>query len=89
MCKRTGTLFHIVEEIFDKFNGKEEKIMYEKFERLLEKSHKTAYRVAKDTGISSKTLYAWKDGEYTPKIDKIKKLAEYFGVDVSYFYEGG
>lgn len=59
--------------------------MYEKFVALLEEHHKTAYEVAKETGISTATLTAWKQGKYTPKLDKIIKIAEYFGVDLNYF----
>lgn len=61
--------------------------MYEKFADLLVKTNKTAYQVAKDTGVSTATLSSWKKGEYTPKVDKLKVLADYFGVDINYFIE--
>lgn len=61
--------------------------MYEKFADLLVKTNKTAYQVAKDTGVSTATLSSWKKGEYTPKVDKLKVLADYFGVDINYFLE--
>ena len=61
--------------------------MYEKFEELLSKTNKTAYQVSKDTGISTATLSSWKAGEYTPKVDKLMILADYFGVDIKYFLE--
>ena len=61
--------------------------MYEKFQVLLEKSNKTAYGVAKDTGISTSTFSNWKNGRYTPKTDKLKILADYFGVSIEYFLE--
>ena len=61
--------------------------MYEKFSDLLAKTNKTAYRVAKDTGVSTATLSSWKKGRYTPKVDKLKVLADYFGVDINYFIE--
>lgn len=63
--------------------------MYERFEALLEKNHKSAYRVAQDTGIRTSTFTSWKQGVYTPKIDKLQKIADYFGVDVSYFLKEG
>lgn len=63
--------------------------MYEKFAGLLEKENKTAYRVAKDTGINESTLSQWKNGRSEPKIDKIKKLADYFGVAIDYFVKDG
>ena len=61
--------------------------MYKKFEALLAKNNITAYRVASDTGIATATLTAWKNGTYTPKIDKIMLIARYFGVPIEYFLE--
>ncbi|MNO32471.1 HTH-type transcriptional regulator Xre [compost metagenome] len=59
--------------------------MYEKFRSLLTLSGKTPYQVSKDTGISTATLTNWKQGNYKPKTDKLKILADYFGVTVDYF----
>lgn len=59
--------------------------MYEKFRQLLTKNNVTAYRVAKDIGISSVVFTEWKKGKSNPKIDKLKKIADYFGVTVEYF----
>ena len=61
--------------------------MYKVFEELLEKTNKTAYRVAADTGISTATLSEWKAGNYEPKIDKIMVLADYFDVPVTAFLD--
>ena len=60
-------------------------MVYEKFLALLEQTGKTPYQVAKDTGVSTATLTSWKQGKYTPKLDKIKTLADYFGVSVEHF----
>ena len=62
--------------------------MYERFEELLRKNSVTAYRVAKETGINTATLTAWKQGKYTPKIDKLIKIADFLGVSVDYFLKG-
>ena len=61
--------------------------MYKKFERLLSETNKTIYRVSADTGIATATLYDWRDGKTTPKVDKLKILADYFGVSIEYFLE--
>ncbi len=61
--------------------------MYEKFEALLKKNGVTAYQVSKDTGISTATLSSWKVGKYTPKADKMKKLADYFKVSIEELLE--
>lgn len=58
--------------------------MYEIFEQLLQKNGVTAYKVAKETGISTATLTDWKKGRSTPKHDKLKKIADYFGVTLEY-----
>ena len=54
--------------------------MYETFEKLLEESKVTAYQVCKETGIPRSTISDWKAGRYTPKVDKMQKLADYFNV---------
>lgn len=59
--------------------------MYEKFEELLKKNNVTAYRVAKETGVTTATLTSWKQGKYTPKREKLQKIADYFGVGIEYF----
>lgn len=61
--------------------------MYEKFEKLLKANNVTAYQVAKATDVSTATLSEWKKGTYTPKVDKLKKIADFFGVSVTEFLE--
>ncbi|MEY8536678.1 helix-turn-helix transcriptional regulator [Blautia pseudococcoides] len=61
--------------------------MYKKFVILLVKHNKTAYQVSKDTGIAQSVLSNWKTGRSKPKIDKLKILADYFGVPIEYFLE--
>lgn len=58
--------------------------MYKIFEQLLKEHKVTAYRVAKETGITTATLTSWKQGKYTPKQEKLQKIADYFGVTVDY-----
>ena len=59
--------------------------MYENFEKLLVKNNKTAYQVSKDTKIAQSTFSDWKSGRSNPKVDKLKILADYFGVSIEYF----
>ena len=61
--------------------------MYEKFVELLEKTNKTAYQVSKDTGITKSTFSDWKRGRSKPKVEKLKILADYFGVSIEHFLE--
>ena len=55
---------------------------YDTFEKLCTAKGVTPYRVAKETGVSTSTLSSWKTGRYTPKQEKLQKIAEYFGVTV-------
>lgn len=59
--------------------------MYENFSKLLQKHGVTAYKVSKETGVSQSTLSDWKRGISTPKPDKLQKIADYFGVPLTYF----
>lgn len=61
--------------------------MYEKFEKLLIERNLTAYRVAKDTGLAPTVFSDWKTGKSKPKVDKLKILADYFGVSIEYFLD--
>ncbi len=60
--------------------------MYKKFAELLDKTHKTAYQVSKDTGIAQSLLSDWKLGKIKMLgAGKLKILADYFGVSIEYF----
>ena len=62
-------------------------VSYKKYEELLSKNNITSYKVAKDTKLYSALFSEWKVGKSCPKIDKIKILADYFGVSIEYFLE--
>lgn len=62
--------------------------MYEIFELLLKKHGVTTYQVAKATGISTASFTGWKQGKWNFKSDKLKKIADYFGVTVDYLMTG-
>lgn len=53
---------------------------YQRFEAMVRSSGTTVYRVAKETGISNSTFTDWKNGRSTPKADKLRLIADYFGV---------
>lgn len=61
--------------------------MYEIYQRMRDSRGETDYQVAKDTGVTSASLTNWKKGRYTPKIDKLQKIAKHFGVPVTVFLE--
>lgn len=61
--------------------------MYGKYVKLRDQKEVTDYRVSEDTGITKSTFSDWKSGRSKPKIDKLKILADYFGVPIEYFLE--
>ena len=58
---------------------------YERFAELCKERHVTPADVSRGTGIATATLTSWKKGRYTPKQDKLQKIADYFGVPITYF----
>lgn len=62
---------------------------YKIFDQLLKINKTTVYRVSKDTGIAASTLSDWKNGRSTPKTEKIKLIADYFGVSLEYMLGKG
>ena len=59
-------------------------MQYQIFENLLKRHETTVYRVSKATGISATTFTDWKNGRSVPKADKLKRVADYFGVSLEY-----
>ena len=53
---------------------------YTKFDELLRAHGTSVYRVSKATGISASTFTDWKNGRSVPKADKMKRIADFFGV---------
>jgi repressor LexA len=62
---------------------------YAVLEQLLKTNGLTVYRLAKETGISPTTFSEWKSGRSIPKADKMKRIADYFGVSMSYMMGDG
>lgn len=59
--------------------------MYELYQKLKDENNVRDAQVVQATGITQSTLSDWKAGRYTPKIDKLIKIANFFGVPVDYF----
>lgn len=53
---------------------------YENFLELCEERGVKPGTVSRATGVSTSTLTAWKQGKYTPKQNKLQKIADYFDV---------
>ena len=59
--------------------------MYEVFEQLLQKYGISAYKVAKEAGVTQTALSNWKNGRNTPSAPTLQKIA---GVTVDYLMTG-
>ena len=56
--------------------------MYERFQEILDEKGMKPSDVAKATGVSTSTLSAWKKGQYSPKQEKLKLIADYLDIDL-------
>lgn len=70
-----------------KFRNGVKYLMYENYAKIRDKKGVTDYRVSVDTGIPKSTFSEWKSGRSKPKAEKLKTLADYFGVSIEYFLE--
>lgn len=62
--------------------------MWEVFEKLRLERGVSAYQVCKECGLQQSQISNWKAGRYSPKIDKLKRIADYFGVTLDYLMTG-
>lgn len=58
---------------------------YERYAEIRDSRGLTDYQVSKETGVSTATLSEWKSGKYKPKVDKLLKIADLFGISVEQF----
>ncbi len=61
--------------------------MYKKYITLRDEKGVTDYAVSKGTGIAASVFSEWKKGRSSPKIDKLQKIATFFGVSITYFLD--
>lgn len=59
--------------------------MYTKYVELRDSANVRDFEVAKATGIPSSTFSDWKKGKSKPKLEKLVKIAKFFGVSVEVF----
>lgn len=57
-------------------------VKVQKIKKLMDEKGITAYRMASDLGFPQSTVSEWLSGAYTPKADKLLKIAKYLGVPV-------
>ena len=61
--------------------------MYQKYAELIKQKGIRTSDVCRATGISASTFTDWKTGKSKPEIDKIQKIADFFGVAITEFLE--
>ena len=61
--------------------------MYSIFEQLCKVKMAEA-NLPTETGLTTATISNWKAGRYTPKQEKMQKIADYFGVSLEYLMTG-
>ncbi len=55
---------------------------YNRFHELLDIHGTNVYKVSKATGIPASTFTDWKNGRSVPKVDKMMRIADFFGVSL-------
>ena len=68
----------------DKGNRKKS---FKKLELLVNSRNIPFYKLADELGLARSTFSDWKSGKSMPKTDKLIKISNYFGVEISYFIE--
>ena len=62
------------------------RMIYEKIAELCAEKGISIYKLEKDLGFSGCSICKWKKS--TPTVDKLKNVADYFGVSIEYFING-
>ena len=62
--------------------------MFNKIEELLKSHNMTLNKLSKTVGLPYMTLKNWKLRGSSPRLENVKKIADYFEVPVEYFFWG-
>lgn len=68
-------------------NKKKRQASFKKLDTLIKARNVSFYKLSEELGMARSTFSDWKSGKSMPKADKLIKIANYFGVEVSYFIE--
>ena len=61
---------------------------YERYDQIRSKFGFTNADVSRGTGVADTTISSWKKGTYTPKTDKLQKIADFLGTTVDFLLTG-
>ena len=76
-------LLNIKLEFYLQKGGKD--VILQRVESLCKEKGISISRLEKDCGIGNATIKRW--DESAPRIDTLKKVADYFGISIEYFLE--
>lgn len=77
----------IVKKGDGELNKKKRQASFKKLDTLIKARDVSFYKLSEELGMARSTFSDWKSGKSMPKTDKLIKIANYFGVEVSYFIE--
>lgn len=77
----------IVKKGDGKLNKKKRQASFKKLDTLIKARNVSFYKLSEELGMARSAFSDWKSGKSMPKTDKLIKIANYFGVEVSYFIE--
>lgn len=60
---------------------------FNKLDAMAKSRDVSFYKISEDLGLPRNLFSDWKSGKSMPKTDKLIKIADYFGVAISYFIE--
>lgn len=60
---------------------------FNKLDAMAKSRDVSFYKISEELGLPRNLFSDWKSGKSMPKTDKLIKIADYFGVAISYFIE--
>jgi transcriptional regulator with XRE-family HTH domain len=60
---------------------------FNKLDAIAKSRDVSFYKISEELGLPRNLFSDWKSGKSMPKTDKLIKIADYFGVAISYFIE--
>lgn len=85
IISKIPTIFKERRVILKEENKEKRQESFLKVDELANARGVTFYAIAKALNFAPTVFSDWKSGKSMPKTDKLLKIADYFGVDVSYF----
>lgn len=83
----TNDIHKTCEEIMGNCKKEKRQASFKKLDTLIKARNVSFYKLSEELGMARSTFSDWKSGKSMPKTDKLIKIANYFGVEVSYFIE--